>query len=88
MTREQQKRQYIVAGILVLNTISILLFRKYNHLLPESLSYLPLLVTLLICTTGFYLTYLVSSRDKKFALLFVPATVLLLAILTFLWEHL
>lgn len=88
MASEQLKRRYIGAGIIILSSLSMLIFRLYKHQLPESLAYLPLVVSFLICTTGLYLAFYVSSKDKKLVLLLLPATLLLLAILTFLWERL
>lgn len=87
MASEQRKRQYIIAGTVLLNLLSSLLFGKYKQQLPQSLKDVPFILAILIPVIGFTLVYIVSYKDKKFALLMIPLTVIVLAIFTFLWEH-
>ena len=88
MQPEQLKKRNIAIVILFLNAMLFVPIKTFGPTLPEPLGFLMFLLYVSISITALYFIFRNSSRQKKFMLLLIPATVLLLAFITYLWEHL
>ena len=87
MTKIYQKRRQRIGGIMLLfNILFFAVYRRYERLLPESplKIYFPVLIALLVGTTGFYFIYRISSKDQKFGIVILPITLLILFLFSLL----
>ncbi len=88
MTAINKKKQLrIGVGIGIINLLFIMISSILNHLFRDSewVNYNLIGFMMLIFIVGFYLIYKFLPSDKRFALLIIPITLLILALFTYLF---
>ena len=85
---QSKKRNIAIAFVIFIGLLFVLFQKNLKNLLPAEYSDLPFIITLLLSVVGFSGIYLYSSKNRKFAVLLIPATLIVLAIFTFLRERL
>jgi len=69
------------------NVFALMLIRHYNALLVVQYKYLPLLVLLSFMSLQFILVFRFTEKEKRFAMLMMPITLLAFIIISFIWEQ-
>jgi CHASE2 domain-containing sensor protein len=87
---ESDKKKILNLSAWMLLSIVVLkyLYFTYKHLLPAKppFTYLPAVLLIIILSIFFYKLYKTATTEKRFAILIMPITLLLLAVLTFFAE--
>lgn len=83
----KKQRGIISACFMVSMMAFYYLFKTYNYLLPKSVHTIVLITFLFLAIFIFtYFIYKVSPKEKRFAVLVMPITLIILGIVTFVIE--